>query len=320
MDSSRLNELLVKYGKGTCSNDELVLLYRFFDSYQDEVDIWKEKGPVEKERVRKELEKIINIRILEEETKKKPKSQYFLKIAATVLLLFSIGFLTKMSLFKKKAAVEYEHIVSSSKGVMEVNLNDGSTVWLNRNSELWVPRTFSSAKSREVVLQGEAFFEVASNKERPFVVSTNHIKTKVLGTRFNIREDNEVSEVALVEGSVEVNAFSEKVLLKPMEKAVYQNGGPNLAVTEMDRELELAWMSNVFEFEHTELSRVAIVLGRRFHKKIEFDRPDLMNRKVTGIYKDESLSTILFSVTRAGNLGYKVIDEQHILIFEPSKK
>lgn len=320
MDNPKLNELLVKYEKGTCSYDELVILYRFFDSFQNEVDIWNEKGPIEKERVRIELKKRINNRILQEQTRKNQKSQFFLKIAATFLLLFGIAYFIKTSLYQEKPPIEYEHIVAGDKGSMEVNLTDGTTVWLNRKSELLIPKTFSNAMSREVILHGEAFFEVVENKELPFVVNTPLMKTKVLGTSFNIRQDNGVAEVALVEGSVEVQTSSERVMLKPMEKAVYQSGQPNLKVSEMDKELELAWRSNVFEFEYTELSRVALVLERRFHKKIKFDRPELRKRKVTGLYKNENLNTILYSVTRAGNLEYKVIDEQHILILEPSKK
>lgn len=320
MDSSKLNELLIKYGKGTCTDSEIMLLYRFFDSYQDEVDIWDAKGSKEKERVRRQLEKRVNRKILAVEAKQKPRLGYFVKIAAAVILLLSIGFVARMALSEEMTIMEYERIVSNDRGVKKVDLLDGSSVWLNRNSELKVPKTFSKAKIREVILDGEAFFVVAKNKERPFVVSSNDIKTKVLGTRFNIREDNGTSVVSLVEGSVEVIGPSEKVLLKPNEKAIYKNGENNIEVIGMDKELELAWMSNIFEFEHTELSRVATLLGRRFHKIIEFDNPGLRGKKVTGYYRDESLNTILLSVTQAGNLDYKFIDETQILIFEPTKK
>lgn len=320
MDSSKLNELLNKYEKGTCTDSEIMLLYRFFDSYQDEVDIWGTKGSKEKERVHSQLEKRVKGKILALEVKQKPRLETFIKIAAAVVLLLSIGFVARMALSEEMTIVEYERIVSNDRGIKKVDLMDGSSVWLNRNSELKVPKTFSKAKFREVILDGEAFFDIAKNKERPFVVSSNDIKTKVFGTRFNIWEENGASVVSLVEGSVEVIGPLEKVLLKPNEKAIYKNGENNIEVIAMDKELELAWMSNNFEFEHTELSRVATLLERRFHKIIEFDNPRLSGKKVTGYYRDESLNTILLSVTQAGNLDYRFIDETHILIFEPTKK
>ena len=318
MDKSKLIDLLSKYDKGTCTKEELVLLYRFFDAFQDDNNIWDTKGIVEKERIRKELSKKIKQRIDFQERNRKSISPLW-KVAAAILFVIGLGAMTKMLLFQKEQPIEYERIVSNDMGIKEVALMDGSTVWLNRNSELVVAKKFMESEFREVTLHGEAFFEVAKNKNRPFIVHSSGFQTKVLGTKFNVKESNERTDVALIEGSVEVNANAEQVLLKPMEKAVFGHGNDSIAIVEMDMELELAWMTNDFDFKNTKLSRVATMLERRFHKKITFEQSGMAEKKVTGHYENESLNAILLSVTQAGNLDYKYNDKQHILIFKPLK-
>ena len=278
MDKSKLIDLLSKYDKGTCTKEELVLLYRFFDSFQDDNNIWDTKGIDEKERIRKELSKKIKQRIDFQERKGKSILPLW-KVAATILFIIGLGAMTKMLLFQKEEPIEYERIVSNDLGIKEVELIDGSTVRLNRNSELVVAKNFMESEFREVTLQGEAFFDVAKNKNKPFIVHSGGFQTKVLGTKFNVRESRERTEVALIEGSVEVNGNSAQALLKPMEKAVFGHGNDSIAIVEMDMELELAWMTNDFDFKNTKLSRVATILERRFHKKITFEQSGLAEKK-----------------------------------------
>ncbi|GAB3651208.1 FecR family protein [Echinicola sediminis] len=318
MDQKTLREILKKYELGECSKEELIILFHFFESYQNDSDIWAGKAPSEKDRIRKELEKRIADRVVIGEDRKLARtSKIIWKVAATILLLISIGMFTNKLFIGEESDEAYDRFVADDKGIRKIELADGSIIWLNRNSELLVPKRFTSGNSRKVNLKGEAYFEIAKDKNRPFMVTSGNISTKVLGTHFNIRERKESIEVALLEGSIQVENEYEQVLLSPMEKVVHQTDGNFFKIYKVDKQLELAWMSNGFEFKQTPLSRVAAILERRFHKQVTFEEDWIGNRKVTGNYRNQSLNTILFSITRAGNLEYKYQDDGHILIINP---
>lgn len=150
-----------------------------------------------------------------------------------------------------------------------ITLSDGTQVWLNTGSSLKYPSQFDS-KSRTVELSGEAYFKVARNENSPFIVKTDYITTRVLGTEFNIRAYNEADvSVTLVNGKVEVESpNTERLTLKPNECATIK--ASKLQSEVVDVKKYTAWVDGYFYFDNASLEDIMKELGRWYNINIEF--------------------------------------------------
>src|SRR3546814_2056524 len=146
-----------------------------------------------------------------------------------------------------------------SSDLRNVTLADGSVVTLNKNSELSYPRRFTGS-SRTVSLQGEAFFDVETDREKPFVISVNDVEVEVTGTSFNIKSREEVTEVIVESGSVRVRLGDDAVALHPGEKAVSQFAGANLKKTPAPDALYNYYRTNDIVSQRTPLQELAEAL------------------------------------------------------------
>lgn len=175
-------------------------------------------------------------------------------------------------------------------------LEDGSMVHLNSESVLKIPETFAGKNTREIWLNGEAYFEVAKDTKKPFVVNTDFMKVTVLGTHFNVntyRTDG-VVETTLVEGSVEVadKIKGNKVVLKPAEQARLDNG--QLSVRKVDTKLYTSWVDGKFYFEREDLEEIVSQLERWYDVSFFFVHERLKERTFTGVvFRDEALEKVL---------------------------
>ncbi len=176
-----------------------------------------------------------------------------------------------------------------------VELSDGSKVWLNAESSLQYPAQFSG-NTREVKLIGEAYFEVKSNAEKPFIVTTNAERVEVLGTHFNINSypDVGLSRVTLSEGKVRVAPLSNRTdthILTPNSQAVIR--GSNIEKISVNADEYIAWKNGEFMFNNEPLSSVLQKLSRWY----DFDysiAPALQDLKIWGsISKYENFDKVL---------------------------
>lgn len=169
----------------------------------------------------------------------------------------------------------------------KLTLQDGSTVWLNANSTLNYPSKFVG-KQRNVSIEGEAFFDIAQDKKKPFVVSTKEVKMKVLGTQFNVHSYPETDYVRtdLVEGSVKVytqNLEAEGVTLKPNEQITVAHGQMILNKTgNIDYFL---WKDGIYAFENEKLIDIINKLQLYYDVKIIVGDPEIFNIPYTGKFR-----------------------------------
>jgi transmembrane sensor len=203
---------------------------------------------------------------------------------------------------------------ASSKGQkLIITMNDGSRVYMNSASTLSYPATFPSDK-REVFLEGEAFFEVTRDENRPFLIHSGNITTKVLGTSFNVNafDANNIS-VSVATGKVQVDIDSasrttsnpsNSVVLLPEQQAIYhkQNG---LTTASIDIERFIAWKNNTLRFEDASLQEVAVVLERWYNVTIEFGDPGIKKCRINGQYKDQTLNSVLESIQYMYKIKYE---------------
>ncbi len=166
-------------------------------------------------------------------------------------------------------------------GQYQIVLPDGSKVWLNADTKLSYPSKFVG-RTRIVQLEGEAYFEVAQNKEKPFIVHTAKEKVEVLGTHFNLNSYTEevISSVVLLEGKVKVtlpNHTSE--ILKPGQQSVIEKGAMRLQSVEVSE--SVAWKNGKFSFNNESLESVMRKLSRWYDIQVVLP-PDLENISIWG--------------------------------------
>lgn len=164
----------------------------------------------------------------------------------------------------------------------KIMLADSTLVWLNAESRLEYPETFEGQERRVVRLTGEAYFEVAKDATRPFIVETDFLETLVTGTSFNIHAySSEDAHVTLVEGSVQVSDLHTRkgVLMKPGQNALLQKQG-NFAIREVKAETCHRWAEGLFYFDNTELLEIMRELGRWYNIDIIFTNKQAMHYRM----------------------------------------
>lgn len=189
-----------------------------------------------------------------------------------------------------------------------VRLPDGSEVTLNRHSRLNYPESFG--KERIVELNGEAYFEVSKNPQKPFRVKANGVTVSVLGTHFNVNAyaADSLVETTLLEGSVSVcnNANGEQKILKPNETAIYRKTTGTLSIHAMkDAQKEITWREGILDFEDAPMEEIARELSHHFNVDIQIADKQLRNYKLNArFHQDETLTDILDMLAPIGGFTY----------------
>ena len=169
----------------------------------------------------------------------------------------------------------------------QITLQDGTEVWVNAQSTLLYPSHFSK-KNRKVEITGEAFFNVAREKNRPFIVSTQHIDMEVLGTQFNVYSYPGAGYIRtdLVEGSVRVyQADDEKsnIILKPNEQVTIR--GKDMTVSEIFNPDHLLWKEGIYSFDNEPLIDIIEKLQLYYDVKIVIEDTDICEIRYTGKFR-----------------------------------
>lgn len=158
----------------------------------------------------------------------------------------------------------------------KVELGDGTAIWVNAGSKLSYPSHFAASK-REVILEGEAFFEVSHNAQRPFIVHVMGMNVQVLGTAFNINSFGPEVQTALVRGKVGLEAGNQSILLMPGELGSYARAGGALSKAEADLKLYTAWKEGEIYFDNSSLAEIAFRLEREYNLHFSFEDAALKN-------------------------------------------
>jgi transmembrane sensor len=183
--------------------------------------------------------------------------------------------------------------------VVNLTLSDGTKVWLNAASSLKYPVAFLG-NTREVEITGEAYFEVAKDRARRFVVRGSGVTTEVLGTHFNVNnyKDDGLVKVTLMEGKVKTIAAGDFALLSPGQQAQVDR---SVKVTEkVDLEEVMAWKNGVFSFKGTSIVTLLQELSRWYDLEITY-AGDIPRERITGeIKREASLTQVLKMLEFAG--------------------
>ena len=206
----------------------------------------------------------------------------------------------------KGDANSFNTLSTPTGGQYNIVLADGTKVFLNAVSSIKYPTQFNG-NQRMVELEGEAYFEVAKNKNKPFIVKSSNQAIEVLGTHFNVHAYNNESVVktTLLEGSVAVTYKNQKAILKPGQQSNVSNNSNKIAIREVDTEAAIAWKNGRFKFDNADLKTVMKQLERWYGINVEY-RGDVSDVRFNGgTFRNKNLSEVL-KVLELSNIKFKV--------------
>lgn len=212
--------------------------------------------------------------------------------------------------------IGYNTLTTPRGGEYQVILPDGSKVWLNAASSITYPVQFTD-NERRVKLTGEAYFEVAKNKEKPFYVTMGDAEVRVLGTHFNISaySDDEAITTTLLEGSVQVTKNHSVSLLKPGEQAVINHRSDDIAVSEANIDDAMAWKNGYFIFNDDNITGIMKKVSRWYDVDVYY-AADLNDQKFGGSYhRSKNISELLQYLEMIGKIHFKV-QERRITVMK----
>jgi len=205
-----------------------------------------------------------------------------------------------------------EIVLASSDKVRTDTLPDGSVVTLNKNSTLAYAKDFNT-NTRAVKLTGEAFFNVAPNKQKPFEISVDEVKVQVVGTSFNVKNGAEQTEVVVETGIVNVGVSDKKVRVLPQQKVVVHKKEKALDVQKSQDDLYNYYRTKEFVCYKTPLYKLAEALNSAYDVKIVIPEERVRNLTLSTTYRNISLNEILGLVTKQFNLSIEQKDGEIIL-------
>lgn len=199
---------------------------------------------------------------------------------------------------------------------VNLTLSDGTKVTLNSNTKLHFPSNFSGNK-RTVVFDGEGFFEVAHNKNKPFHVLTAKYDIKVLGTTFNVLAYNnsDIFETSLLEGSVciEDKKTTDNLQLKPKQRVSLVSG--KLTTTNFETDDDFLWRNGIYVFKNEPLTTVFKKLEQYYQVSIEVKSKMISSYKCTGKFRQkEGIEHIIKVLQKANNFDYQRDEEENLII------
>lgn len=236
-----------------------------------------------------------------------------LRAAAILLLLIGAGWLYYTYSYQPAQFAS----IHSGPDVLKDTLSEGTVITLNRQSSIRYKKKWTEA-SRNVEMEGEAFFKVAPDKERPFIVQAGGAAIRVIGTSFNVRATADSIEVIVETGMVEVEKEGRRIAVRAHEKMVMGLHG-SLPVKEDNRdELYNYYRTHAFTCNGTPLGRLVDKLNEVYGVHIVIKEEELRHLPLTTTFQDESLDPILDIISRTLKIKYtkseKGVNGQEILL------
>ena len=317
-------ELIVAYLKGEAAPDESLLMQQWINAAAENKDwfnqlktIWIETGKLDPvpvdvnvdaawEKLATKIDsgksKTISI-----SKKKKPADRRLytlLKVAAVLIPAIIVLYLY----FFTYKEVKQTLVVTTEKAIQK-KLPDGSIVKMNVRSELTFPETFAG-DIREVHLVGEAFFDVAPDKEKPFIIHSKEAFIEVVGTSFNVNayNENEDVEVIVSTGKVLLYGVDKKsgdinsVVLEAGTNGVFSTRTGKITKVLGADENEMFWITRTLVFNKTELSEVVKVLSKHYKVSIVLKSQELNTLRLSATFKDQSVASVLDIIATSFNL------------------
>ncbi len=223
-------------------------------------------------------------------------------IAASIILLIGLS-VTAYVLFNNYSQTQFTEI-SSANSIKEISLPDGSQITLNKNATIKFPKEFSD-NNRTVEFSGEAFFDIAKNPAKPFIIKANKAEVVVLGTSFNVFADEKDNITVTVKtGKVKLSKNeTENIILNPEEVGKIKNN--TLSKYDNIDKNYLAWKTKCFEYNGELLSKVIKDFNKVYQVNIILEDKEIGNLPIVSSPQNKTLDVALSLICTSGNLKYK---------------
>jgi transmembrane sensor len=332
MDHKAFRQLLKRYLDNSCTDDERKIIDQWYELLDNEnVDLTERDMDEVESRLWNKLQSSAKEKAAVIPIKKRSVFPWKYVAAACLLGLITIsGFVwfksngkapAAITLVEAKVTAGFQEQTNNTDKPKDLQLEDGSTVTIYPGSKLAFPQHFTAAK-REVYLEGEAFFKVSKNPNRPFFVYNNNIVTQVLGTSFDIRGKNGQVEVAVKTGRVavyenkeqiplnEVQQKSNGVIITPNQKVTYYQEERHFVTSIVDQPVPVANESKKeeanFVYKETPLYKVLADLQDTYELEIVLENDKIRNCEFTGDLTGQTLFNKLEGICLIFNATYEI--------------
>lgn len=301
--------LLEKFFSGQSTEEENNVLSKIFkDGGEDIFDEYCRRKWAENDC---RIPTSVKARIKQSLFTKMPRVKWRRVIASASAVLAAAVILFMCMLWSRpseNAAPEIFEIVAERGQKSSVTLPDGSRVMINSASTISYTSDYN-VKERNVFLSGEAYFDVASNADIPFVVHADKVSVTALGTKFNVKAYAEDPYVVttLVEGGVRTEAGTQYELLTRAQEASYNKEADVLLAYDVkDISRAVPWIRNELLFENESLADIAVTLERMYNVTIVFEDEAAKGYSYTGLIRNNSLQNVLELISSTSPVGYKM--------------
>lgn len=315
MTEKDVQKLIDKSQSNNCSPAEIKILEGFLDSYQNRGSAWADEIHGNQKEIRERIFDQIqrNIRKQKKITiQTNPIWWYRVVASFAILLALAFGIHNSIStspLPKETIKTIVKEIPRGQKSV--VNLSDGTTVYINSASTMIFPEKFSE-ETREVTLDGEAFFKVAPNPDKPFIVHTGEIETRVLGTSFNINTNSDHVKVTVATGTVRVQhinpeiKYNELAVLKPNQQLLFNKLDQSIAVFDVKSNNDMAWTEKRLVFKNEPLESVLERLELWYDVEFTSINQEIKYCRFTATFENEPLVAVLDALHDVADIQYNL--------------
>ena len=323
MNNRQFSELLKRYLNGDCNEDEAVIVEQWYTIHETDADYLDtlsgdERNLLQHRMLDKVMDNVTPLKVI-------PLYKKWWVGTAAALIMITLAAILFSPKSGKKVFNSDDVVYSNISGsILKKTLPDGSTVWLQPNASLRVPRVFT-AHARRVTMNGECFFEITKNPKRPFIITSAHIITKVWGTSFKV-VDYDKSTGAMVKvlsGKVSVSKkdpskpladagiTGEDIMLAPQQKVTYTEATKVLLT---DRTADMTdmslWNRVDFTFDAVKLSSIAAALSERFNVEIIFADAHLKDKVMTADLSGLNLPEVLDVLKASMKINYDIKGNQ----------
>lgn len=211
--------------------------------------------------------------------------------------------------------LEYNTVTVPHGKKLEVELADGTLVYLNSGTTFKYPVNFLPGSSREVFITGEAYFEVSHDDKHDFIVNSNNVRTQVLGTKFNVRSfaEDTVSKITLLEGSVKLSSGKVSSMLIPDEVGIVSRVEGGIIVEKVRGDNSIAWLDGYLLFENETFQKIIPELERKYNIVIENRNEKLARKRFRGKFKTEDIEDILKTFSSASPFEFRKKNNEIII-------
>ena len=323
MQKEECIELFERYIQNRANPDEIKRL-SFWIKNNQEISLWLEQQILDSES---SIESEVQIRMLRnieteinanynEGTNKQLNIRFRLNKWMRVAAMFILPLFTATGVYfymSKNAPSTAPLVVAVERGQKaNITLPDGSKVWLNSQSKLTYSANFN-VKKRELQLDGEAYFEVAHNPDKPFIVHSNDISVEALGTAFGVKayNDDKLISSILMRGKVRVITPDGEAILLPNDRIMYDKTTHKKAKNTVTNATDFTgWIHNELRFENESLGDIAKTIQRIYNVDVVFATEKLKNQRYTGTINNNSLESVLNIVSLTSPVSFQINNQQ----------